>query len=321
MHAFRFLTLGLALAAVPSLAGAGPSLRDAVDINSEVVRIGDLVAGAGPFAQIAVFRAPDLGHVGSVPARQVLDAVRRHGLVKVDDRGIAAITVSRTSRVFVASAVEQAIADALARRRGIADPAALALSFDRPPQTLHVEPDAGEIRVAQLHIDPRSGRFDVTLGIDSSTAAQYAALRFTGTAVETVAVAMLARPVNRGDVIRPSDVIIERRPRVAVTAGALEEVEQLAGMAARRTLRPGQMLRAADIMKPELVRQNETVTVIYETAGLSLTVRGQALGAGAEGETISVRNIQSKRTMQGIVVGPGRVAVPAAVITAATAAP
>jgi flagella basal body P-ring formation protein FlgA len=43
--------------------------------------------------------------------------------------------------------------------------------------------------------------------------------------------------------------------------------------------------------------------------GLSLTVRGKATEGGAQGDTITVLNEQSKRMLQGIVIGPGRVAV------------
>ena len=48
-------------------------------------------------------------------------------------------------------------------------------------------------------------------------------------------------------------------------------------MAARRALRAGQPLRSADLMKPELVQRNETVTLVYEVPGIVLTMRGKAL--------------------------------------------
>ena len=39
-----------------------------------------------------------------------------------------------------------------------------------------------------------------------------------------------------------------------------------------------------------------------------LTIRGKAADSGAEGDVISVLNEQSKRTVQGTIIGPGRVA-------------
>jgi flagella basal body P-ring formation protein FlgA len=81
------------------------------------------------------------------------------------------------------------------------------------------------------------------------------------------------------------------------------------GFAARANLRPGQPLRNADLMKPELVQRNETVTLYYRVPGITLTVRGKAAEGGAEGDVISVLNEQSKRTVQGVVIGPGRVII------------
>jgi len=62
-------------------------------------------------------------------------------------------------------------------------------------------------------------------------------------------------------------------------------------------------------MKPDLVQRNDTVTIVYEVPGVVLTVRGKAADGGAEGDVINVINEQSKRTLQGVIVGPGRVAI------------
>jgi flagella basal body P-ring formation protein FlgA len=49
-------------------------------------------------------------------------------------------------------------------------------------------------------------------------------------------------------------------------------------------------------------------------------MRGKAIDGGAEGDTVSVTNLQSKRVVQGTVVGPGQVLVApiAPTVTAAT---
>ena len=78
-------------------------------------------------------------------------------------------------------------------------------------------------------------------------------------------------------------------------------------------LEPGRPLRSAQLMKPDTIQRNEQVTLIYEVPGISLTVRGKAAEGGAEGDVISVLNEQSKRTVQGLIVGPGRVLIGARV--------
>ncbi len=62
-------------------------------------------------------------------------------------------------------------------------------------------------------------------------------------------------------------------------------------------------------MKPEIVARNDTVTIVYQVPGVTLTLRGQAKDAGALGDTISVVNIETKRVVQAVVSGPDRVMV------------
>jgi flagella basal body P-ring formation protein FlgA len=119
---------------------------------------------------------------------------------------------------------------------------------------------------------------------------------------------VLARGVERNEVIKSSDVVIERRPKAEVGADAAAR-DRAVGMQARRQLRAGQALRIADLAKPDLVQRDQSVTLIYETAGLYLTIRGKAIDSGTEGDVVNVVNLQSKRTVSGVVTGRGQVSV------------
>src|ERR1700759_3246305 len=95
----------LAISAMPSLAQsredvAVPVLRANVNVSGDVVRIGDVVDNAGNAAQIAIYRAPDLGTTGSLPTAQVLAALQAHQVIGVDTRDIKAISVTRLSRAI-----------------------------------------------------------------------------------------------------------------------------------------------------------------------------------------------------------------------------
>ena len=319
--AFRSIAaLALMVSGSLSAASAGerPVLRHEAAVAGELVRIGDLVAHAGPVADIAIFRAPDLGHTGAVSTAHILDAARRHGLANIDTRGLAEVAVTRLSRSVGAKEIEERVMAALSGRRGLGDTSHITITFDREPRTFQLEPTSGELSVARAIFEPSSARFDVTFEANGSAAAQGMRLRYTGTAIATMDVAVLVRPLARGDVARAGDIVIERRPRAAIAAGALQRIEQVAGLAARRALPASQALRAADLMKPELVRQNELVTVVYDAPGISLSMRGKALESGAEGDIVSVANIQTKRTMQGVVAGPGRVSIPSTTTQVAT---
>ena len=155
---------------------------------------------------------------------------------------------------------------------------------------------------------PNACSGDVTLDLPTGAMTR-GTLRLSGRAEATVEVVTLARAVDRGELIKSADLLIERRPRAEIGRDILTDREQAVGLAARNGLPAGRPLRLAELMKPELVQRNETVMLVYEVPGITLTVRGKAMEGGAEGDVIAVLNEQSKRTVQGAVVGHGRVIV------------
>lgn len=282
-----------------------PVLRSQATITGDVVRIGDLVDHAGIVARVAIFRAPDLGTTGTVPAERVVEAVRAHAIVGLDTAGINEVTVTRASRAFQPSTIEAVLAQAISAQYAFGPAKDIVLNFDRELRTVHAEPGSkGEPRIARVSFDARSGRFDATLDVPGQNA-----LRLTGRAVATIEVVTVARAVGRGETLKHADLVVERRPRTQLGTGFVSGIEQAAGLAARNALQPGAALRTADLMKPEIVQRNEVVTLIYEVPGITLTVRGKALDGGTEGDTVAVMNEQSKRMVQGTVIGPGRVYV------------
>jgi flagellar basal body P-ring formation protein FlgA len=286
-----------------------PVLRADVTVSGELVRIGDVIENAGSAAQIAIYRAPDLGTTGALPTAQVLEALRAHQVIGVETRDIQQVSVTRLSRTLEAKEIELQVARALERKNGLGDADNLTLIFDNSVQDVRLDTTmSGAMRPVALRFDSRNGRFDLTFEIGGANAGAPARLRFTGTAIETVEAVVLARGVERNEVLKASDVVVERRPKAEVGSD-LALRERVVGMQARRALRAGQAVKVADIAKPDLVQRDQGVTIIYEAAGLYLTLRGKALEAGTEGDVVSVLNLQSKRTITGVVVGRGQISV------------
>jgi len=281
-----------------------PTLKREAVVLGDIVRIGDLIDGAGSAAGIAIFRAPDIGETGNVPAYQVLAAARAHGIERVDTRGNSEVAVTRAGRVLAAKDIEAAIVRTLVARGALADSRDLTVTLDREPAPLRLQ-EAADLRALYTYYSARSGRFDITFEL-ADEAAHRSTQRYSGYAVETLPVAITLRPLARGEVVRAADVTIERRPKADFREGAPTDP---AGLALRHQVRAGQPLRASDLMRPEIVQRNEPVTLIYEAPGLTLTMRGKALDPGAQGDVVSVLNSQSRRTVQGTVAGPARVVV------------
>ena len=286
-----------------------PKLKELVTVTTGLVRIGDLIDNAGAAANVAVFRAPDLGQTGAVDVARITEAIKPHAIAVLDTGGLSQVVVTRLSRVVTGRDIEERIARALGGQYGLGESGSLAIQFDREVQPMHVEATAvADLTIARMYVDSRSGRFDIALDIPGSAAARRAPMRFTGTVTETVETATLIRAVARGEEIRESDVTIERRPKIQ-TAGEAIGIDDVVGLSPKRALRAGEALRARDLIKAEVVARNDQVTIVYEVPGIMLTVRGKALEGGAKGELISVLNVQSKRTVHAEVRGPGHVIV------------
>ena len=304
--AFLVLLPGAAVDAAEPAAAPVPKLKRAAVVSSDLVRIGDLIDGAGTAAGIAIFRAPDIGETGTVPAYQVVAAARAYGLEQVDTQGNAEIAVTRAGRVLGTKDIEAGVIRTLLTRGGLADARDLAITFDREPSLVHLQASA-ELRPAYTYYNARSGRFDITFESSDDAGSRWTQ-RYTGYAVETVPVAVPIRALARGEVVRAADVTIERRPKADFREGVAAAADPT-GLAVRQPVRAGQPLRASDLMRPEIVHRNESVTLVFEAPGLVLTMRGKAIDPGAQGDMVSVLNSQSNRTVQGTVAGPARVIV------------
>jgi flagella basal body P-ring formation protein FlgA len=311
---------GAPAAAQSATPSAVPALRGNVTVTGDVVHIGDLVDNAGPVADIPVFRSPDLGTRGAVPVERVIEAIEPHKLIAINTNGLSEIIVTHVSRSIPPAEIAARIAKALEGQYGFGEARNIQIQFDNDVRTLHVESTAtGELEVMSVNFNSRNAHFDISFDLPASTAIRRQNTRFTGTAIATVEAVAVSRAVERGEVIKASDLTVTRRSR---SEGPLiADTEQVVGMAARHALRAGQVLRDTDLAKPAVVQRNDTVTIVYEAPGVTLTLRGQAQDAGAMGDTINVMNMQSKHLVQGVVTGPDRVTVRAAGARAAANEP
>jgi flagella basal body P-ring formation protein FlgA len=305
--ALSFLLLALTLTPATAQVTGSARLKAQATVSGDIVRIGDLVENAGVAANTPIFRAPDLGQTGAVPVRTVLDAVRPYGLMAVDVRGLSEVAVTRASRMISADDIEARIVRALTARHNLGKADNLKIMFDRDVRPIQLDTAVvPELSLARLNYEASSRRFDIVFELASGS---HGSWRYTGSAVETIDAAVPTRALARGEIIKASDIAIERRPKSEFMSEPPAQPAEIEGRAARRAVRAGQPLRSADLMKAELVQRNDTVTLHYEVPGIVLSMRGKALDSGAEGDSVSVLNIQSKRTIQGVVTAPGHVTV------------
>jgi flagellar basal body P-ring formation protein FlgA len=123
-----------------------------------------------------------------------------------------------------------------------------------------------------------------------------------------VAVVVLARNVQPGEVLTAEDVAVARRTSASLPYDYLSDSEQAVGFTMRRTQTAGAVVTAAALEAPEVVRRGELVTVTSGTGPISVKSAGVALEAARLNQRLKVRSA-SGRVIEGMAEGPGQVRV------------
>ena len=290
---------------------ATPVLRANVTVSGDLVRIGDVIDNAGPAAQIAIYRAPDLGTTGTLPVDAGADRAarasgdrRRHPRPQ-GDFGHAAGAHAR-GQGHRARRRPRAGAPERPRRRRQSQ-----LTFDRDAgdvrldaaNTGAMQPAIGPLRRAQRPLRRHASRYR------NDSGAAPAKLRFTGTAIETVEAAVLARGVERNEVLKSSDVVIERRPKAEVgnDAAAPRPRGRHAGAPAAAR-RPGAADRRSRQARSGAARPERHADLPGAPGSIS-PFAARRWRAAPKATSSTCMNLQSKRTMSGVVTGRGQVSI------------
>ncbi|MEQ8232533.1 MAG: flagellar basal body P-ring formation chaperone FlgA [Gammaproteobacteria bacterium] len=124
-------------------------------------------------------------------------------------------------------------------------------------------------------------------------------------------VVVAARPLARGHVVSADDLDTARQRVDLARHDYLVDPANAVGQVTRRSIGVGQMLGAAQLERPHVVRRGDQVTLSSGGQAVSVSVRGTALADGSVGERIRVRNLSSKRVVEGVVTAAGAVVVQA----------
>lgn len=313
MRAFLLLLFVLAAAGGSAAAQTGAvktaakaiSLQTEVTVKGGLVRLGDIFRNTGSKAKIAIAYAPAPGRQAVLDASWLSETADRHGLDWRPQSHLDQVVVHRASIPLSRDAVIKKLSQ-MVRRQGRKSDFRVELSYRI--QNIHLPVGSGgSFVIRNLRIDRRSGRFSGLLTAPGANPP--VRLNLYGRIQNIVAVPVLTRRIRKGAVIRDADVEIRKIVGSGVPQYALLERSEIVGMAARYTLRPGVTIRKSDVRQPILVNRGDLVTMEIRTPYILITARGRALDSGARGDTIRLRNTQSKKTLEAKIVGPGRVTV------------
>lgn len=111
--------------------------------------------------------------------------------------------------------------------------------------------------------------------------------------------------------IRPGGIITAQDVMVKAgeLVGAASSPDQLVGSEARVTLYAGRPIALSDIGPPALVKRNQIVPLVFQQNGLRISTEGRSLSRAGAGDFVRVMNLSSRATVSGQVMPDGRIYV------------
>ncbi|GEM_PF-131173 len=122
-------------------------------------------------------------------------------------------------------------------------------------------------------------------------------------------VLVLSSNVSAGTVLDASHLSLQTRDIGQLAYGYLVDPKQVIGNHVRRPLQAGWALSNQDIEAPNVVRRGDTVTLVARVGSVEVRAEGQALSDAGIEETVRVKNMSTRRIVDGRVTAEGLVAV------------
>lgn len=124
-----------------------------------------------------------------------------------------------------------------------------------------------------------------------------------------VPVLTLTRSIKRGAIVSAEDLVVRKRASSMLPAAYLHSGEELIGQQASRDLMPGVVLTRGMFKPQKLVRRGDRVTLSMKAGLVAVRVAGIAMSDGARGQRVRVKNLSTKRLVNGTVGGQNLVLV------------
>ena len=113
-------------------------------------------------------------------------------------------------------------------------------------------------------------------------------------------VVMTRRIVENGTVLSQEDVEV-RQVRISSPMDAVSDIRQAVGRMTNRRLPAGERISPGFLLTPPIVHRGDSVFIVVRKGALVLRMQGEAMEDGAAGETIRVRNGQSKKIIEAVI--------------------
>ncbi len=214
---------------------------------------------------------------------------------------VAAVLIAMPAAAQVASEVQKAAREELARRADSAALVAPRFDVEVVRSSRPVAACAGPVTIEPIDTrQPARMRFAAVCSAPEGWRHEFV-VRAGVTAMVLVSAGELpaARPLEA------ADVKLERRD-VSAVADSIGTPQAAIGLAPKRQLRAGELLRASQLAALQLVKRGDAVRIVARREQVEVTMGGEAMDAGARDAAVRVKTANGN-VLRARVTGAGTV--------------
>jgi len=122
-------------------------------------------------------------------------------------------------------------------------------------------------------------------------------------------IAISNQSVPRGKILTSADFHMERIEINRISGAYVTNPEEIIGKQLSRSIQAGRPVLSTMVAKPLVTRRGDSVTILAKSRTYEVRVVGKALMDGAIGDRIKVKNLRSKKIVEGIIAASGMILV------------
>lgn len=105
--------------------------------------------------------------------------------------------------------------------------------------------------------------------------------------------------LSKGSRIGPHDIYMQEMDTRHLKQGYYTDEQQIVGLICKQAMRQGMPFSPLNVQIPRLVQRGQQVNIVAGTDAFTVKMPGIALNDGTLGETVSVKNLSSKKILEG----------------------
>jgi flagella basal body P-ring formation protein FlgA len=309
-------------------------LRAQCQVHASLVRLDDVAEIYGSDRQqvdalraIELFPSPPPGQPRFLPIREIQDLLLLRGVNLTEHH------FSGSSQVVInggeaAVAMQRALAPADVRMATQRLREALMEYFRHSGSAREMPTVEFQLTGDQAHaITAAAQNPSVSGGVPPWIGAQRMMVTVVGTAgpvafpldvqlAHPTVVAVAARGLTRGSVIRPEDIVLSGNVAPGEQGNGFRSTEELIGREVTKGVAEGRVIDRGDVRAPVVVRRGDVVTVYARSPGIRIKTLARARDDGGVGDLVGLESLYDRKTFFARVCGVQEVEIYARAVQA-----